>query len=79
MSVKNCNICGGQSSPLRENFAAAGQPHDHAEVTESAVASSRLKRQAWLIRLAALRATLGTGKQGSSTETILDDLRSDHA
>ncbi len=34
-------------------------------------------RQEWLQRLDALRGSVGTGKQGASTEEILDDLRSD--
>ena len=35
------------------------------------------EREAWLERLDTLRASVGTGKQGTSTETILEDLRSD--
>jgi hypothetical protein len=35
------------------------------------------RRQAWLERLEALRASIGTGNNGSSTESILEDLRSD--
>lgn len=34
-------------------------------------------RQEWLQRLDALRGSVGTGKRGTSTEEILDDLRSD--
>lgn len=34
-------------------------------------------REAWLKQLDQLRASVGTGKQGSSTEDIIDDLRSD--
>lgn len=34
------------------------------------------RRGEWLQRLDALRASVGTGKQGATTEEILDDLRS---
>jgi hypothetical protein len=34
-------------------------------------------RQQWLQRLDALRGSVGTVKQGTSTEEIMDDLRSD--
>lgn len=34
-------------------------------------------RDGWLKQLDALRATVGAGKQGTSTENILEDLRSD--
>ena len=34
-------------------------------------------REQWLQRLDALRASVGTGKSGTTTEDILDDLRSD--
>lgn len=34
-------------------------------------------RQEWLHRLDALRGSVGTVKQGTSTEEIMDDLRSD--
>ena len=35
------------------------------------------QRSAWLQRLDRLRASVGTGKTGTPTEDILDDLRSD--
>ena len=35
------------------------------------------ERQEWLLRLDALRGSVGTDKQGASTDEILDDLRSD--
>ncbi len=34
-------------------------------------------REAWLQRLDQLRASVGTGKQGTSTEAKIDDLRSE--
>ena len=37
----------------------------------------RQERESWLQRLDAIRGSVGTGKQGVSTEEILDDLRSD--
>ena len=33
----------------------------------------------WLLRLSALRNSVGTGKTGTSTEAILDDLRAERA
>lgn len=35
------------------------------------------RRQEWIQRLDRLRASLGTGRTGTSTEAILDDLRSE--
>jgi hypothetical protein len=34
-------------------------------------------RKIWLQRLDSLRSSVGTGRQGTSTQEILDDLRSD--
>lgn len=45
--------------------------------TESSQDPDRTKRLGWLNRLEQLRASVGTGKSATSTETILDDLRSD--
>jgi hypothetical protein len=36
-------------------------------------------RERWLQRLDSLRASVGTGKTGTSTEAILDDLRADRS
>ena len=36
-----------------------------------------IKRQAWLQRLDRLRESVGTGKAGTSTEAILEDIRSE--
>lgn len=36
------------------------------------------ERDDWLHRLDTLRGSVGTGKPGTSTEEILDDLRSEH-
>ena len=36
-----------------------------------------IKRQAWLQRLDSLRESVGTGKAGTSTEAILEDIRSE--
>ena len=36
-----------------------------------------LKRQEWLARLDKLRASVGTGRGGTSTEDIIEDIRSD--
>ena len=44
---------------------SATLPHRHGE------------REDWLQRLDQLRASVGTGRQGTSTEDILEDLRSD--
>ena len=35
------------------------------------------RRQEWIQRLDRLRASVGTGRPGTSTEAILDDLRSE--
>lgn len=35
------------------------------------------ERERWLERLDALRESVGTGKPGTTTEAILDDLRAD--
>ena len=40
-------------------------------------AGPRPSRDAWLQRLSQLRASVGTAKQGTSTEAIIDDLRSE--
>ncbi|OYV04073.1 MAG: hypothetical protein CFE26_18825, partial [Verrucomicrobiales bacterium VVV1] len=45
--------------------------------TESSPEPDQAKRQGWLNRLDQLRASVGTGQSGTSTEAILDDLRSD--
>jgi hypothetical protein len=37
----------------------------------------RQARESWLQQLDTIRDSVGTGKQGASTEAILDDLRSD--
>jgi len=34
-------------------------------------------RKSWIQRLDSLRSSVGTGRQGTSSEEILDDLRSD--
>ena len=47
-------------------------------VNPTAPATGDLQRRGeWLQRLDALRGSVGTGKQGTTTEEILDDLRSD--
>ena len=43
------------------------------------VTSSLQRRDEWLQRLDTLRASVGTGEQGATTEEILDDLRSDRS
>jgi len=40
-------------------------------------AHGRQERERWLQRLDAIRGSVGTGQHGTSTEEILDDLRSD--
>ena len=40
-------------------------------------AEPRASRDAWLQRLSQLRASVGTAKQGTPTEAIIDDLRSE--
>jgi hypothetical protein len=40
-------------------------------------AASASRREQWLLRLDQLRDSVGTGTRGTSTEGILDDLRSD--
>jgi len=40
-------------------------------------AGLRHDRKSWLQRLDSLRSSVGTGRQGTSSEEILDDLRSD--
>lgn len=35
------------------------------------------RREEWLARLDSLRSSVGTGKTGTSTEAIIDDIRSD--
>jgi hypothetical protein len=35
------------------------------------------RRQEWFARLDSLRSSVGTGKAGTSTEAIIDDIRSD--
>ncbi len=40
-------------------------------------AGLRHDRKNWLQRLDSLRSSVGTGRQGTSSEEILDDLRSD--
>jgi hypothetical protein len=37
------------------------------------------ERERWLARLDSLRESVGTGKPGTSTEAILDDLRADRS
>lgn len=51
---------------------------DAMELVRPAAAQSRNSdREAWLQRLGQLRASVGTAKQGTSTEDIIDDLRSE--
>ncbi len=51
---------------------------DAMELVRPAAAQPRHPdREAWLQRLDQLRASVGTGKQGTSTEAIIDDLRSE--
>ena len=51
---------------------------DAMELVRPAAAQSRnADREAWLQRLDLLRASVGTGKPGTSTEDIIDDLRSE--
>ena len=44
---------------------------------EAAVPQQPAQKE-WLQRLGHLRASVGTGSEGASTEEILDDLRSEH-
>lgn len=46
-------------------------------VRPAAVRARQPDREVWLQRLHQLRASVGTGKQGTSTEDIMDDLRSE--
>jgi hypothetical protein len=46
-------------------------------VRPAAAPPQRSDREAWLQRLEELRASVGTGKPGITTEAILDDLRSE--
>lgn len=48
-----------------------------ARLTGVAQMQPRRDRNAWLAELARLRESTATGKTGSSTEEILNDLRSD--
>ncbi|MEI7729636.1 MAG: hypothetical protein WCO56_08680 [Verrucomicrobiota bacterium] len=48
-----------------------------ARLTALPPAAPAPNRQAWLAKLARLRATTATGKQTPTTEQILDDLRSE--
>lgn len=57
---------------LRDGLALA-----LADDAPAAAESSRQKHQAWLQKLEALRNSVGTGKTGASTESILDELRSE--
>lgn len=51
---------------------------DAMELVRPTAAQSRNPdREAWLQRLDQLRASVGTGKHGISTEAIIDDLRSE--
>ena len=43
----------------------------------TATAAPHGQREAWLQRLDQLRASVGTGKTGATTEEILEDLRSE--
>lgn len=45
--------------------------------TPESSAAGRARREQWLLRLDALRASVGTGRTGTTIEDILDDLRSD--
>ncbi len=46
-------------------------------VRPAAAQSQNSDREAWLQRLDHLRASVGTGKPGTSTEAMIDDLRSE--
>jgi len=59
---------------LRDGLALA-----LSEEERDAVAAPVHQHQDWLMRLNALRNSVGTGKAGTSTEAILDDLRSERA
>lgn len=54
---------------VREALALVRQPAPDA--------ATNPRREEWLRRLDALRQSVGTGQAGTSTEGILDDLRSD--
>lgn len=43
----------------------------------SATPRQDARRQEWLTRLDKLRSSVGTGKSGTSTEAIIEDIRSD--
>ncbi|MDP1587233.1 MAG: hypothetical protein Q8M07_05800 [Prosthecobacter sp.] len=43
----------------------------------SATPQQDVKRQEWLTRLDKLRSSVGTGKAGTSTEAIIEDIHSD--
>lgn len=49
------------------------------EDVHDAAAAPVHQHQDWLIRLNVLRNSVGTGKAGTPTEAILDDLRSERA
>ena len=59
---------------LRDGLALA-----LSEEADDAKAVPVHQHQDWLLRLNALRNSVGTGKAGTSTEAILDDLRSERA
>lgn len=57
---------------VRDGLALAMADEDADTVNTGAA-----QHQAWLHRLEQLRSSVGTGRLGSSTESILEDLRSD--
>lgn len=44
----------------------------------SATPRQDVRCQEWLTRLDKLRSSVGAGKSGTSTEAIIEDIRSDH-
>lgn len=79
MSVNNPSIQPPQGVTRKEHLESKRQARAQSKIEETAATKRQLKREAWLVRLGALRTAVGTGKQGHSTESILDDLRSERA
>jgi hypothetical protein len=50
---------------------------DALDLVKPASAAPVEERERWLERLDSLRGSVGTGKTGTSTEAILEDLRAD--
>lgn len=51
---------------------------DAMDLVRPAAAQAKYRdHESWLKRLDDLRSSVGTGKQGTSTEAIIDDLRSE--